>query len=207
MRILSAVLYTVSIGVLGYFSVEIKPLDQVQKSKATKVDAPTFARTFIQEKLPATFDKAPSLGQLSEALQQNPTQAFAQWSHAVAIGNIRYFMVKGTAVVTAINEDEVLVTYQEAGKNIPVRLATEFVYGNAIRDAAGIFDIKAFTNTNDINAIAAALNAYVKKEVIAPFKQQLNKGDTIAFVGAIEMNQAHAQVQDFTILPIQLQKR
>lgn len=207
MRFLPAVLYTITVGVLGYFSVEIKPLDQVKQSTTTKVDAQAFARTFVQEKLPPTFEKAPSLAQLSDALQQNPTQTFADFSHAVAIGNIRYFMVKGTATVTDIQEDYIVLNYQEAGKNMPIQLATEFVYGNAIRDAAGIFDIKAFTNTNDINAMAAAINAYVKKEVILPFKQQLKKGDTIAFVGAIEMNQAHVQVSNFTILPIQLQKR
>ncbi len=71
-----------------------------------------------------------------------------------------------------------------------IKLATEFIYGNAIRDASGLVDVKDFPNTMDLNNISEELNKMVRKTVLPPFKTAVKKGDKIIVTGAIEIKKA-----------------
>ena len=72
-----------------------------------------------------------------------------------------------------------------------VKLATEYVYGNAIRDASALVDVKDFTNTTDLNSISEELNKTVRTTVLPPFKKHVKKGDKIEVTGAVEINKEH----------------
>jgi predicted lipoprotein len=117
---------------------------------------------------------------------------------------LRNFLVQGEGKVTEIRENEVLLSLNNTEPEQIIHLATEFIYGNAIRDAAGLFDIKNFSNSNDINSIAAEINRIIRNEVIPPFRKQVKVGDTVQFIGALELNQARLNIQQLEILPIQL---
>ena len=80
-------------------------------------------------------------------------------------------LVKLTATAAVINEDEIVLQIAHADSLLIARLATEFVYGNAIRDASGLVDIKDFTNTMDLNSISEELNKTVRATVLPSFKK------------------------------------
>ena len=86
-----------------------------------------------------------------------------------------------------------------------VRLATEFIYGNAIRDASGLVDIKDFPNTMDLNNISEELNKMVRKTVLPPFKAAVKKGDKVIVTGSIEIHKEHIKWNELEIIPVQLQ--
>lgn len=191
----------------AYFSIEIKALDEVKKQTASKFDAKAYARGFLDKKLPPALTQALPIQELLGQLRQNKDQTFEKYSHAVAIGNLRNFLVQGDGQVSAIEENQVFLQIKNTdGSNLPIQLATEFIYGNAIRDAAGLFDIKQFSNTNDINSIAAEINRIIRSEVVPPFRQKLKVGDQVHFTGALELNQAHLRLDKLEILPITLQR-
>lgn len=191
----------------AYFSIEIKALDEVKKQTASKFDAKAYARGFLDKKLPPALTQALPIQELLGQLRQNKDQTFEKYSHAVAIGNLRNFLVQGDGQVSAIEENQVFLQIKNTdGSNLPIQLATEFIYGNAIRDAAGLFDIKQFSNTNDINSIAAEINRIIRSEVVPPFRQKLKVGDQVRFTGALELNQAHLRLDKLEILPITLQR-
>lgn len=191
----------------AYFSIEIKALDEVKKQAATQFDAKAYARDFLDKKLPPVLPQALSVQDLLSKLNQNKDETFEKYAHAVSIGNLRNFLVQGEAQVSAIEENQVLLQIKNTdGSNVNVQLATEFIYGNAIRDAAGLFDIKQFSNTNDINSIAAEINRIIRSEVVPPFREKLKVGDPVRFTGALELNQAHLRLDKLEILPITLQR-
>jgi predicted lipoprotein len=198
------VLIAVATLFIGYHSIEIKPLDVVKKAVNQKFDAVVFARTFLTKTLPPALEKAIPIQNLVSALAANKNKAFDELSHAVSIGNVRHFLVRGEGVVSKISEDEVEILVQNQNKNLNLRLATEFIYGNSIRDAAGLFDIKSFTNNMDVNNVAAEINKIIRTEVIPPFKQAVKVGNKVQFTGALEMNQEHPQLDNLEILPILL---
>ncbi|MEN9613207.1 MAG: hypothetical protein RLZZ628_4021 [Bacteroidota bacterium] len=198
-------LIAIAILFIGYHSIEVKPLDVVKKAASQKLDAVDFARTFLTKTLPPALEKAMPIQNLVAALISDKNKAFNELSHAVSIGNVRHFLVKGEGVVSKITEDEVVILVPNQNKNLSLRLATEFIYGNSIRDAAGLFDIKNFTNNSDVNNIASEINKIIRTEVIPPFKQQVKVGSKVQFTGALEMNQEHPQTDNLEILPISIQ--
>ena len=203
MSILKNSIAVIALGFIGYHSVEIKKLDEVKQLHQQKFDATSFARTFLAKSLPPTFSKAVAIPTLTEALQKDSQKAFKDFSHALAIGNIRYFLVKSTGKITNISEDEISI---QSGNQV-LKIATEFIYGNAIRDAAGIFDMKPFTNTTDLNNISSEINKIVRTEIVPTFKKQIKVGDTIECIGTLELNQEHLpSLNTLEILPVSLQK-
>ena len=88
---------------------------------------------------------------------------------------------------------------------VTVKVATEFIYGNAIRDASGLVEVKDFPNTMDLNNISEELNKTVRKTVLPPFKTAVKKGDKIIVTGAIEIHKEHIKWNELEIIPVQLQ--
>lgn len=203
---MKAIKYLIIASILlatAYFSIEVKALDEVKKSTSAEFDAKSYARQFLKEKITPALSQAISVQDLLQLLQQDPKNAFAKHAHSVAIGNLRNFLVQGEGKVTAVDENSVQL--QIAGLTQPLTIATEFIYGNAIRDATGIFDIKNFSNTSDINNIAAELNRIIRTEVVPPFREQVKVDSQVRFTGALELNQARLNLNQLEILPITLQ--
>jgi predicted lipoprotein len=206
MKIIKYALIAATFLLVGYNSIEIKPLDQVKKA-GQKFDSAAYARDYLTKIKQSGDNKAVEIRELVSMLELNKIKAFDQLSHAVSIGNIRHFLVKGEGVVTKINEDDIILAVSKATpveKDKTVYIATEFIYGSSIRDATGLFDIKQFTNNADMNNISAEINKIIRTETVPPFKQKVKVGDTVQFIGALEMNQQHPIFDNFEILPIDL---
>jgi predicted lipoprotein len=85
-----------------------------------------------------------------------------------------------------------------------VSIATEFVYGNAIRDASGLVNLNEFANTTEFNDVSECINKIIRNEVLPPFARNAKQGDRIKFTGAIELNQIHLDLKTIEVVPIQL---
>lgn len=184
---------------LGYNSVYFKKLDEV-KASSSKFDSKAYARNYFDTKLQPSVDSALELGQLLNLLKVNQAETFSKYSHALGMGNIKYFLIKDEGQVIAVNENEVSVMVQKD----TVRIATEFIFGNAVRDAAGGIDINEFKNTIDFNNVSSEINKIIRAEVLPSFKASVKKGDRIQFAGAIELNQQHLHLADIEIIPVEL---
>ncbi|SDG64414.1 Predicted lipoprotein [Dyadobacter soli] len=198
-------LYVAVFALLAYNSVYFKKLDEV-KAGAAAFDAAGYAKNFWDKKLTPGLSKAVDLNALLSQLKTDKDKAFEQHSHALGIGNIRYFMVRGQGMVADVSENEVSVELADAGGNTGnVRIAMEYIFGNAVRDASGAIDINAFTNSMDFNNVSAEINKLIREKVVPPFKSKVKKGDRVAFSGAIELNRAHLQTNDIEVIPVSLQ--
>jgi predicted lipoprotein len=189
--------------VVAYNSVYFKKLSDI-KASSSIFDAKAYARNYFNNKLTPSLEKAVELNQLLSLVKSNKVQAFEKYSHALGIGNIRYFLVKGEGVVASINENDVTILPKADTNQNNLRIATEFVFGNAIRDASGQIDINEFTNTMDFNNVSAEINKIVRAEVLPSFKKMVKKGDTVQFAGAIELNIEHLNLDDIEVIPVQL---
>ncbi|GAB2528601.1 DUF2291 domain-containing protein [Spirosoma aerophilum] len=193
------------LGIVGYNSVYFRKLDDVKATglAATgKFDAGRYADTFWSAKLvPAAPASATDLITLLPLLTSDPEKAFATHSQALGIGNIRYFLVKGEGTVSAVGENDVTVSLATGPV---IHLATEFIFGNAVRDASGIIKITEFDNTADLNAVAANLNDIVRKKVIPALKTRAKTGSRLSFIGAMELNRAHLHLDELTVIPISI---
>ena len=170
-----------------------------------KFDAPAFSKKLWKEKLPARLDSAVELATFIRVAQANPVDAFSKYSNALGIGNYRYALIKTGGIITGINEDDITLQVTLGDSLIMVKLATEFIYGNAIRDASGLVDVKDFPNTMDLNNISEELNKMVRKTVLPPFKAAIKKNDKLTVTGAIEIHKEHIKWNELEIIPVKLQ--
>lgn len=199
-------LATAAVVVVGYNSVYFSKLSEVQaKGTATAFDAPAYARTFWTSKLPQALTTATDLPALLAQLQADTPAAFKAHAHSLSIGNVSYFLVKGAGEVTAIGDNDVTLRLTTAPGQPTVRIATEYVFGNAARDALQAASLQQVGNTMDLNNIAAEINQQIRTQVVPPFKASVRAGQRVSFVGAIELNQKHLHTDDIKIIPLQLQ--
>lgn len=187
---------------VAYNSVYFKPLSRHKEESVEKTfNAVAYAKTYLDIKLLPSLNKLPHIDSLLIELKYNPKDAFKMHSHALAIGNIRFFMIKGEGIITDVKEHEVTLA-TTGSRNL--KIATEFVFGNALRDASGIIKAEDFTNSMDLNNVSAEINKLVRQEVLPAFKGKVKIGDKVTFAGAFELNQEHINFNDIEIIPVKL---
>lgn len=204
-NILKYILIVALIGLLGYKSVYFKRLSEVKKASTEKFDAKLFSDKLWRDKMPAQMDNAVDLSSLIQAVNADKDAAFKKYSNAIGIGNYRYALIKTQGSVTSINEDDLQLKLPVGDSLLNAILATEYIYGNAIRDASGLVAVKDFPNTSDLNGISEELNKIVRTTILPSFKASVKKGDTVHITAAVELNKEHIKWNGLELLPVRLQ--
>jgi hypothetical protein len=192
-------IWVVVIAFIGYNSVYFKKLSEV-KAADEKFNAVAYAQR-LYSSLTTSSEKAIRLDQLINELQADKAKAFNQYGKALAIGSTRFFMVSGNGIIKAITENEVVLSTDNKNE---LHIATEFVFGNAIRDASGQVNLNDFTNTADLNNISSEVNKIIRNKVLPPFKSAIKTGDRVAFTGAVGLNREHLDLNGIELMPINL---
>lgn len=184
-------------------SVYFRSLAEVKASEtAKKFDPASYANNFWNNELTPNLQQAIEIDRLIPKLHNEKEVAFDTYSNALGIGNIRYFLVSGEGKVRSVNTNDVsLVT----GDGHELKIATEYIFGNAVRDASGMIDINEFTNTMDFNNISAEINRIIRNNVVPPFVERVKEGDRVLLVGAIELNQEHMNLNTIEVIPVKVE--
>jgi predicted lipoprotein len=195
-------LWTLAVLLILFLSLDIRKLEEVRSNSKTEVfDATAYAREFFINKLPTVIENAPEINLLIEMLENEPQQALENFGKKLGIAKTWYFMVKGEGVVESVEEENVHVTISEDFKT---RVATAFIFGNAVRDGSGVVDIDDFLNMTDFNNVSIAINTIVKKEVVTPTRKIVEPGMILEFAGAFEIKEDDIDVQSIRIIPVAL---
>jgi predicted lipoprotein len=186
---------------IAYNSVYFRKLSDMKASAAKTFDPAGYARKYLDKQLVPATAKAPDIDALIAKLKANPKEAFKAYAHTLNIGNTRFFMANGQGTITNVDESDVYII-TPGQQNL--KIATEYIFGNALRDAPGIIGVNDFTNSMDLNNVSAEVNKLVRTEVLPPFKSKAKKGDSISFYGAFELNQEHINLNHIEIIPVKL---
>ncbi|MGC4102899.1 DUF2291 domain-containing protein [Ferruginibacter sp.] len=194
------------VALLAYKSVHFEKLSAMKNAVTEKFDATAFSQKLWKEKMPVKLDSAISLQQLKAAVEAKGSSAIDQLGNSLSIGNYRYCLVKVTGTVAQVNEDDIQlkVNYgadQPGDTSGTATLATEYIYGNAIRDASGLVQVKDYPNTSDLNNISESLNKIVRTELLPSFRSTVKKGDQLNIVAAVELNKNIFTGRDWNYYP------
>lgn len=189
--------------IVAYNAVYFKSLAEV-RAQNSEFDASSYAQKFYKNQLLPLYDSAMPLTTLLVLLQQDKDAAFDKYGHAISIGSVRYFLVSGEGVVRAVNDNDVALSLPSDSVNAEVKVAAEFVFGNAIRDASGKISLSEFANLSDINSVSSELNKIVRSQVLPPFNRTVKAGDRIQFFGAVDFNRERLNLNEVEVIPIQL---
>ena|SRR5438045_32307 len=205
MKAVKYIIFILIIVVIAFNSVYFKKLDEVKASKAAKeFNAAQYVQNFWNSKLMPNLNKAIELNHLIAMLATDTAKTFDTYSHALGIGNLRYFLVKGKGRIISVNEDDIAVSLKTDKGSQAVTIATEYIFGNAVRDATGLIDINEFSNTMDFNNVSAELNKIIREKVLPPFKSAVKIGNSVEFTGAIELNKEHLNLSHIEVIPVKV---
>jgi len=194
------VLVAAAIALVGYNSIYFRKLSDVRNAeKALDFDAKAYALRFLDTTLPAHPDKAIALPLLAQTLTADPARAFS-WSHAQNNGNNRFFLVKGSGKLTAIDSEYAYLAVE--GVPQKVALATRYIIGTAARDGSGLISVNEFTTTMDMNTVSEELNKLIRSRVLPPFKAVAKPGETVQFTGGLELQQNAAAPDTLEVTPM-----
>ena len=193
------------IGVLAiilvvYFSLDIQKLDEYKASNTdVQFDATEFARQFWENQLADCINNAMDVNVVIRQLELNPEVAFEKFAHKLGISKTYYLIFKGSGIIESVDEEYLLVRIDD---NTRVQVATDFIFGNAVRDGTGEVDINQFLNMTDFNNISVALNKLVKEKVVSRLKKSAKAGMLIEFTGATEVNEDNIELNTIRVIPV-----
>lgn len=195
----------ISAGILVFIllivlSVDIHTIDTNQSANTTEsFDVTNFIHKFWNDSIPVCIAQAPDCADLCNRLKENSASACQQFGRKLGISTTYYFMLKGSGTIEKVENEYVLVNVDE---HLKVKIATDFIYGNAVRDGSGKVNINNFVNMTDFNRVSVEINQLIKEKVSSPLKKNAKNGQTIEFAGAIEINTEIEHPDEFLIIPI-----
>jgi len=195
------ILGIIAILLVVYFSLDIENLQEHQANTTKKAfDATEYAASFWEEDLPKSIAKATPVTILIKSLEEDPQEAFQQYGRKLGISNTYYFMVKGKGTIQSVKEDYLEVAVDD---NTNIRVATGFIFGNAVRDGSGQVNINNFLNMTDFNNVSIAIDKLVKEKVVSRLKKAASPGKQLEFAGAVEIQEDKINLDSLRVIPVQ----
>lgn len=185
-----------------FFSLKFEKLDEYKVPSSMKLfDAPAYAQKFWDEVLPQKKKNAAATSEVFDLLETNPQEAFSKYSKVLGISTSHYFLLKGEGIIEELGEEFMTVKIDPERS---VNIATDFIFGNAIRDGSGGVLISDFINMTDFNNVSIAINKIVKEKVIPPIRSIATPGSKIKYIGATEISENNINFESILIIPVDL---
>ncbi|MEH6307713.1 DUF2291 family protein [Olivibacter sp. CPCC 100613] len=188
-------------ALLIYHSIYFKSLRAV-KASSEGLDMDSYAKNYLFKLIPQYEADFIDINFLRTAIDENASKAFANYAHAASDGDFRYFMVRGTGLITQKDSDYV---WSQDSQQQRYKLATNYIYGTAARDAAGLIVVDSFDNTMVFNELSEKINELIRKEVV-PASAKLATGDSVQFTGALGLSMKAPKLSEATIIPLHLER-
>ena len=197
------VLAILAIGFLAHNSVYFKPLDEVKSSAENKrFDPASYAKTLLESQMKKVM--AIPVSDFYGRLDSDFDALMESEGKKLGVSDLRYFMIKGEGMVLTIEEENVVLQL-EAVPNQTLRIATDFIFGNTLRDASGLVSISDYANTMDFNNISEEINKQVQQEVVSPFVKKVREGSRIKFQGGTKIHIKDPALDDLRVIPTELE--
>jgi predicted lipoprotein len=199
-KILKYVIGILAVVLLIYMSLDIQNLEKHRAaSEPAGFNAADYAAKFWNDSLPVCIANSAQLGNVLELMNENPESAFLKYGHKLGISKTCYFLVMGKGVIEEVDPEYVVVTLNDKKK---IKIATDFIFGNAVRDGSGKVNIDDFLNMTDFNKVSVAINKLVKEKVVSRLRNSAAAGKTMEFAGAFEISEENLDLSDVLIIPV-----
>ena len=196
----------VIVVLLLYHSFYFENLEKRQAADADKAfDIERYVKDFW-DKLSNTMDEAADAKQLLELLRLDVHRAIEEYSTKTGhVASTHFFLLQGEGKIVSVSADGVLVSLAGTEAAGEILVATNLIFGNAVRDASGLVDSDDFEESMDYNKVSEHINDIIMNEVIAPFRDRATEGATLRFIGAAEIFEGDPQISPLQIVPIRLE--
>ena len=198
-RYLFPIALIVALALLLGSSVEFRSLkDKRAEDRAARFNPAEYARDLWDNRLPSALDRAADAGPLIGLFNTDMKAAVAR-GRTLGQSRVHAYLLRGEGRIVAVDKDGLLVSVLADDPGPEVLICTgAYIPGNAVRDASGLVDVSAFSDTMKFNRISAEINRIVVQEVIPLFlEKQPQAGMRFHFVGAAEVSEEATEAAPF----------
>jgi predicted lipoprotein len=189
-------------GIALYHSVYFEKLDAKKSRDAMKHFYPKEKAIYFWENdLDELLTSAIDLKQFDSMLANDAGKLTSEHGKCVGITSSYCFLVRGAAKVTSPDSKEMPVELTDGHAEYTLQI--KYIFSNAARDATGYFNIDDFENSGDFNALSTELNTLVLEREASKL-DSLSEGETIKFIGALEVNTENSPKQ-IGIVPLKIE--
>jgi len=168
-------------------------------------NAEEYAGQFWHE-LSKRIDKAADAGQFLTLFRSDPKQAIKKYStKAKHVSSTHFFLLQGEGRIVSATEDGLFICLTEVEADPEILIATDLIFGTAVRNASGMVDSDNFPDSMNYNKVSEEINNVVMKQVIPAFKDKVKEGSQVHFVGAAEIFEDDPQISPLRVIPIRLE--
>ncbi len=183
-----------------YFSVDIQKLDEVQKQRLKDTfDPAAYAKDFWHNRLLNNLAGCVNPDTLVALFRSDMPSAVRKYGRTLGVSSTHSYLLCGEGVVTEASDEGARIL---TPGGTPLLIATDYIFGNAIRDASGLVDVSDFPSTMEFNHISTEINDIVRQQVAAPVLSELEPGRTLRFTGAAEVSEQSPQLDPLKVIPI-----
>jgi len=188
-KVLFYLVLFIALALLLGSSVEFRRLDQKRaEDRARQFDPADYARDFWDNRLDAALTRALDAAELIHLFNTDMNAAVRQ-GETLGQSRVHAYLLAGEGKIVELEKDGLLVSVLPGDPNPEVLICTgSYISGNAVRDASGLIDVSAFSDTMKFNRISSEINRLAVQEGIVPFVAAPPPvGATVRFVGAAEV--------------------
>ncbi|MBM4091414.1 MAG: DUF2291 domain-containing protein [Planctomycetes bacterium] len=180
----------------------VVPLDQAgQRAAGKPLDPVALVDRFWAERLSPGGTRAVDAVELVAAMQQDRNSARRTHGRSVGVGGAYYYFVAGTGRVTSVEKDSVRLSLRDDPPQVEVALETGKIFGNAVRDGTGLWNVNDFPNSQDFNALSSEINHRIEQQVLPALRKKATVGATVRFVGCAEIMDEDTDLHPLRIVP------
>jgi predicted lipoprotein len=167
-------------------------------------NAAEFAKTYWSERLVPSLNMAPDAATVLAAFQTSPESARAKFGRKVGVSRTTLIVVRGSGAVVMTDKKGVGVALQRDAKEADIILQTGLLFGNTVRDAAGLLDASDFADSRRFNEISTELNRIIESNVIPVLKEKVAMGRQIRFAGCADIPDEANNIRPLAIIPLEI---
>jgi predicted lipoprotein len=183
----------------------IVPLEATrEQSAATAFDPVARVASAWAGPLREAAADAVDAAELLAALERNVADAAASYGHRLGLATSSSYLVSGKGRVTSVDARSVAVSIDD-DEEAEVLIELGPVFGNAVRDGSGLFDVSDFANAQDFNAVSAEINRRVEEEVLPALAQGAEEGRSLRFAGGVEIADSSGAPELLRVVPVQVE--
>lgn len=201
--------YIVLIAILTFLLHNSFYFQNLEKKRAVeankKFDAEQYAKNFWDE-LSKKIAQAADAKQFLTLFRLEPNKAIEKYSTKTKhVSSTHFFLLQGDAKVISAGEEGMLICLTKTEANPEILIATDLIFGTAVRNASGLVESDDFPDSMDYNKVSEEINKIVMNEVIPSFRNKVKEGLTVHFVGAAEVFESDPQISPLRVIPIKLE--
>jgi len=176
-------------------SLEFRRLETKRaEERALRFDPTQYARDFWSQRLGSALETALSAEQMINLFNKDMETAISK-GQTLGQSRVHAYLLKGEGRIVSQDKNGLRVSVAGPDAIPEILICTgSYISGNAVRDASGLVDVSAFSDTMKFNRISSEINKIVVQEVIRPFLEQGPRvGMVVRFVGAAEVAEEATQ--------------